>query len=70
MANAGTPHSNGSQFIVTLAPAAWMDRKYGMHVLLGTFSLLGSIVGFHSGIRPGYFRAKSTPSHSEVPHLE
>ncbi|MBN3311107.1 PPIL6 protein, partial [Amia calva] len=27
MANKG-PHTNGSQFYITLQPAAWMDRKY------------------------------------------
>lgn len=27
MANQG-PHSNGSQFYITLQPTQWMDRKY------------------------------------------
>jgi len=27
MANQG-PHSNGSQFYITLQPATWMDYKY------------------------------------------
>lgn len=27
MANAGAPHTNGSQFYVTLAPTPWMDKK-------------------------------------------
>lgn len=28
MANQGRPHSNGSQFYVTLRPQPWMDKKY------------------------------------------
>lgn len=36
MANKG-PHSNGSQFYITLQPAPWMDRTY---VAFGSVSLI------------------------------
>lgn len=50
MANKG-PHSNGSQFYITLQPAPWMDRTY---VAFGSVSLICLIVQFCINLELSY----------------
>lgn len=40
-ANAGPPHSNGSQFFITLDRCEWLDRK---HTIFGKVTMASCIV--------------------------
>lgn len=48
-ANAGTPHSNGSQFFITLDRCDWLDKK---NTIFGKVQLLASACSSCLGVMP------------------